>query len=119
MDREDSMKNIPAILMPHLEGQESGNSGSIAVIMCGASGLSSTTSPCMERILTGKGAGKSTLSSAIVDAFPSFTRLSIDAIVADRHGIYNVDYPPSQYVGLRCPRAKARLSLSLNELHNE
>lgn len=44
-----------------------------------------------------KGAGKSTLSSAIVDAFPSFTRLSIDTIIADRHGIYNVDYPPSKY----------------------
>ena len=42
--------------------------------------------------MTGKGAGKPTLSSVIV-----FTRLSIDAIVADRHGIYNIDYPPSQY----------------------
>ena len=32
-----------------------------------------------------------------MNAFPSFTRLSIDAIIADRHGIYNVDYPPSDY----------------------
>jgi hypothetical protein len=32
-----------------------------------------------------------------VDAFPSFTRLSIDAIIADRHGIYNVDYPAFEY----------------------
>jgi predicted kinase len=47
--------------------------------------------------LTKKGAGKSTLSSAIVNAFPSFTCLSIDAIIADRHGIYNVDYPASEY----------------------
>jgi predicted kinase len=47
--------------------------------------------------LTRKGAGKSTLSSAIVNAFPSFTRLSIDGIIADRHGIYNVDYPASEY----------------------
>jgi predicted kinase len=32
-----------------------------------------------------------------VDAFPSFTRVSIDNILADRHGIYNVDYPASEY----------------------
>ena len=32
-----------------------------------------------------------------MDAFPSFTRLSIDAIIADHHGIYNVDYPASEY----------------------
>jgi predicted kinase len=44
-----------------------------------------------------KGAGKSTLSAAIVNAFPSFTHLSIDAILADRHGIYKVDYPASEY----------------------
>ena len=47
--------------------------------------------------MTNKGAGKSTLSSAIVDDFPSFTRVSIDAIIADRHGIYDVDYPASEY----------------------
>src|ERR1700753_4137181 len=51
----------------------------------------------MEKTLTKKGAGKSTLSSAIVNAFPLFTCLSIDAIIADRHGIYNVDYPASEY----------------------
>ena len=32
-----------------------------------------------------------------MDAFPSFTRVSIDNILADRHGIYNVDYPASEY----------------------
>jgi predicted kinase len=32
-----------------------------------------------------------------VDAFPSFTRVSIDNILADRHGIYNVDYAASEY----------------------
>ncbi len=43
------------------------------------------------------GAGKSTLSRAIVEAFPSFSLVSIDAIIGARHGIYNVDYPPSEY----------------------
>lgn len=32
-----------------------------------------------------------------MDAFPSFTRVSIDNILADRHGIYNVDYAASEY----------------------
>jgi predicted kinase len=29
--------------------------------------------------------------------FPSFTRLSIDGILASRHGIYSVDYPATEY----------------------
>jgi len=37
------------------------------------------------------------MSKAVVKTYPSFIRLSIDAIVADRHGIYNVDYPASDY----------------------
>jgi predicted kinase len=32
-----------------------------------------------------------------VKAHPSFSRLSVDAIIADRHGIYNVDYRESEY----------------------
>lgn len=43
------------------------------------------------------GAGKSTLSRAIVEEIPSFTRVSIDQIQASRHGLYGIDYPPSQY----------------------
>ncbi|KAF2667366.1 P-loop containing nucleoside triphosphate hydrolase protein [Microthyrium microscopicum] len=80
MNQKDQLKHVLEVLAPHLAADDGEKSGSIVVMMCGVSG-----------------AGKSTLSSAIVDAFPSFTRLSIDAIVADHHGIYNVDYPPAQY----------------------
>jgi len=43
------------------------------------------------------GSGKSTLTKAIIAAMPSFTRVSIDAIIASRHGICTVDYPQSKY----------------------
>ncbi|KAI1801223.1 P-loop containing nucleoside triphosphate hydrolase protein [Daldinia bambusicola] len=43
------------------------------------------------------GAGKSTLSKAILSAHPNFERLSADATIAARHGIYGVDYPPEKY----------------------
>ena len=44
-----------------------------------------------------QGSGKSTLSRAIVGEWPTFTRISIDAILADLHGICGVDYPPAKY----------------------
>ena len=37
--------------------------------------------------------GKSTLAKAITDRLPQFTRLSIDEIIFERHGLYGVDYP--------------------------
>lgn len=43
------------------------------------------------------GAGKSTLSKALVSAYPNFERLSIDGIVAEQHGIFAVDYAPEHY----------------------
>ncbi|KAI0870056.1 ATP/GTP-binding protein [Hypoxylon argillaceum] len=43
------------------------------------------------------GAGKSTLSKALVSAYPNFERLSIDGIVAEQHGIFAVDYAPENY----------------------
>ncbi|KAI1464915.1 P-loop containing nucleoside triphosphate hydrolase protein [Daldinia caldariorum] len=43
------------------------------------------------------GAGKSTLSKSILSAYPNFERLSADATIAARHGIYGVDYPPEKY----------------------
>ncbi|KAB5559518.1 ATP/GTP-binding protein [Coniochaeta sp. 2T2.1] len=43
------------------------------------------------------GSGKSTLSKAIAASYPSFTRISIDQIIASRHGLYGVDYPPSAH----------------------
>lgn len=39
------------------------------------------------------GSGKSTLAKAVIAAFPHFTRLSIDEIVFEKHGLYGVDYP--------------------------
>lgn len=43
------------------------------------------------------GSGKSTLSVKITQQQPSSTRLSIDGIIAERHGIYAVDYPAHKY----------------------
>jgi hypothetical protein len=61
------------------------------------------------------GAGKSTLSYAIAEAFPSFTCLSIDATVAERHGIFNVDDPASEYE-TRSADARRVFSEKLDEL---
>lgn len=38
------------------------------------------------------GTGKSTLAKAVIKELPSFTRLSIDEIIFERHGLYGVDY---------------------------
>lgn len=38
------------------------------------------------------GSGKSTLAKAVIGEFPNFTRLSIDEIIFERHGLYGVDY---------------------------
>ncbi|KAI3339602.1 ATP/GTP-binding protein [Ustulina deusta] len=43
------------------------------------------------------GAGKSTLSKALVSAHPNFERLSLDGIITEQHGIFNVDYAPEKY----------------------
>ncbi|KAI1171679.1 ATP/GTP-binding protein [Nemania sp. FL0916] len=43
------------------------------------------------------GAGKSTLSKALVSAHPNFERVSIDGILTEQHGIYGVDYAPEKY----------------------
>lgn len=40
------------------------------------------------------GAGKTTLSKAVLALLPQFHRLSIDEIIFKRHGLYGVDYPP-------------------------
>jgi len=42
------------------------------------------------------GSGKSTLAKAIVAAYPSFNRVSIDQIIHSRHGLYRIDYPPEK-----------------------
>lgn len=46
---------------------------------------------------------------------PSFTRLSIDALVADSYGIYNVDYPASEYEA-HLEEASALYSKKFHEL---
>ncbi|KAK7421169.1 hypothetical protein QQX98_002298 [Neonectria punicea] len=42
-------------------------------------------------------AGKSTLSKAVVAQFPSFMRLSINALVYQSHGLWAIDYPADRY----------------------
>ena len=48
---------------------------SIVVAMCGIAG-----------------SGKSTLAKAIIATYPSFSRLSMDEIVAEKHGLFGLDY---------------------------
>ncbi|XP_044715623.1 AAA domain-containing protein [Hirsutella rhossiliensis] len=43
------------------------------------------------------GAGKSTLAKGIIDRLPHLTRLSIDAIIFERHGLYAINYPADEY----------------------
>ncbi|CAJ2509073.1 Uu.00g140990.m01.CDS01 [Anthostomella pinea] len=65
-------------LAPNLLRSEA-DSRPVVVMMCGIAG-----------------AGKSTLSKAILSTHPSFERLSIDTTIAAKHGIYAVDYPPEK-----------------------
>ncbi|KAJ4298812.1 hypothetical protein N0V88_003850 [Collariella sp. IMI 366227] len=46
-----------------------------------------------EKFRENVGAGKSTLSKAIVTRYPTFTRLSIDSNIYAKHGLYGTDYP--------------------------
>ena len=48
-------------------------------------------------LILGLGSGKSTISKAVAQKLPSFQRISIDGIIASRHGIYGVDYPKPDY----------------------
>ena len=43
------------------------------------------------------GSGKSTIAQAVVSAFTSFERLSIDGIIHEEHGLYSIDYPATKY----------------------
>ncbi|EME79178.1 uncharacterized protein MYCFIDRAFT_23523, partial [Pseudocercospora fijiensis CIRAD86] len=43
------------------------------------------------------GAGKTSLAKELLRQKPSMQRLSIDEIVALRHGIWNIDYSPDKY----------------------
>ncbi|KAJ9614135.1 hypothetical protein H2200_002271 [Cladophialophora chaetospira] len=43
------------------------------------------------------GAGKSTLSRELVQAHPTFERISIDVVLHAKHGVYRVDYPAEKH----------------------
>ena len=43
------------------------------------------------------GAGKTTLTTAMIAQQPTLHRLSIDEIIASRHGLYGIDYPAEEY----------------------
>ncbi|KAI0381394.1 P-loop containing nucleoside triphosphate hydrolase protein [Hypomontagnella monticulosa] len=64
------------------------------------------------------GAGKSTLSKAILAHYPNYERLSNDATLANKHGIYGADYEPGKYDQLldeACDENEARLKKLLIE----
>lgn len=44
------------------------------------------------------GSGKSTLAKQVLAVRPTFTRLSIDEIIFEKHGLYGVDYPADDAV---------------------
>ncbi|GAP90690.2 putative ATP GTP-binding protein [Rosellinia necatrix] len=59
------------------------------------------------------GSGKSTLSKALVSTLPNFARLSFDGVLAERRGIFGVDYAPEKYEAYQDEAAeecKARLA---------
>jgi hypothetical protein len=64
------------------------------------------------------GSGKSALSRNILSSYPNFTRLSIDKIIFEKHGVYGVDYSPSIYSDLQA-EAEKELKVELEELLNE
>ncbi|KAI0860918.1 ATP/GTP-binding protein [Xylaria cubensis] len=61
------------------------------------------------------GAGKSTFSKALVSTLPNFERLSLDGILVEQHGIFDLDYPPERYstyldeAALECKKRLTRL----------
>ncbi|KAF2967420.1 hypothetical protein GQX73_g6153 [Xylaria multiplex] len=66
-------------LLPRILRSEA-DSRSVVVMTCGIAG-----------------AGKSTFSKALVLAHPNFERLTLDGIVAEKHGIFKADYAPENY----------------------
>jgi predicted kinase len=94
MDPVNELNAVIEILNTHLTRQKNEAGGSVVVMMCGVAGW---YIKLQKGMLMKIGAGKTTLSRRIIDVFSTFSLLSIDAIIADRHGIYNVDYKPSQY----------------------
>lgn len=82
--------------MPHLHRTEQ-DPRPVVVMTCGIAGTPSPSQSSHAHGLTPPGAGKSTLSKAIVASLSAFTRLSVDTINREVHGLYKIDYPAEQY----------------------
>ncbi|KAI3318923.1 P-loop containing nucleoside triphosphate hydrolase protein [Xylariaceae sp. AK1471] len=64
------------------------------------------------------GSGKSTFSKALVSTHPNFERLSIDGVLAQQHGIFEIDYAPekyAEYLEEAAQECKSRLTGILTE----
>jgi predicted kinase len=88
---------ILSVLAPHLERHEA-DARPVVVMLCGIAGTSSPPRlPMPTQLIAHPGAGKSTISRALCASYPAgtFERLSIDGIIASKHGIYGIDYPAS------------------------
>lgn len=67
---------VPAIVQPLLPSASPDDHQPLVVLTCGMAG-----------------SGKSTLAKAIVALHQDFTRLSVDEIIFEKHGLYGIDYP--------------------------
>lgn len=90
----NSKPAIPPSLLPHLYRTPS-DPRPVVLMTCGLAGNQPLHHPFPNTPLTTTGAGKTTLVQAVINQFPQFTRLSIDAIISDTHGLYGTDYPAS------------------------
>jgi len=70
-ERQDTLERITALLKRSVNGEHP-----VVLMTCGIAA-----------------SGKTTLTKAVVAELPSFTRVSIDEIIFEKHGLYGVDYP--------------------------
>ena len=71
----EATRSLLARIKPPLE-RSSSNTRPVVLMLCGIAG-----------------SGKSTLAKAVVEELRQFTRLSIDEILFEKHGLFGVDYP--------------------------
>ncbi|KAI1262081.1 ATP/GTP-binding protein [Xylariaceae sp. FL1019] len=93
------LKDTVARLWPEIS-RSGGDPRPVVVMMCGIAG-----------------SGKSTLAKTIVSMHPNFECISGDGIVAEKHGIYGVDYAPemySDYLDEAWTESKSRLTQVLS-----
>lgn len=84
---------VPPTLLTHLQRTTS-DSRPVVLMTCGLAGKLARNVTISDK-LSGAGAGKTTLVKAVLRHHPHFTRISIDNIIFQAHGIYGVDYPAS------------------------